>query len=81
MGTGFHPTPLCPPAGRGKAGRENIYLNGVIPSTMLRASLGMKRAEIEHRVDETCAELAEASWPLLKRRPEPVEGSRSSRIR
>ena len=26
VGTGFHLTPLCPPAGRGKAGRENIYL-------------------------------------------------------
>jgi len=33
VGTGFHPTPLCPPASRGKAGRENIYLNGAIPST------------------------------------------------
>ena len=30
VGTGFHPTPLCPPAGRGKTGRENIYLNGAI---------------------------------------------------
>jgi len=26
VGTGFHLTPLCPPAGRGKTGRENIYL-------------------------------------------------------
>jgi lipopolysaccharide transport system ATP-binding protein len=26
VGTGFHPTPLYPPASRGKAGRENIYL-------------------------------------------------------
>jgi len=26
VGTGFHPTPLCPPASREKAGRENIYL-------------------------------------------------------
>jgi len=33
VGTGFHPTPLCPPASRRKAGRENIYLNGAIPST------------------------------------------------
>ena len=32
VGTGFHPTPLCPPAGRGMTGRENIYLNGAIPS-------------------------------------------------
>jgi ABC-type polysaccharide/polyol phosphate transport system ATPase subunit len=56
MGTGSHPTPLCPPAGRGKAGRENIYLNGVIPSTMLRAGLGMKRAEIDRKFDETCPE-------------------------
>ena len=78
VGTGFHPTPLCPPAGRGKAGRENIYLNGAIPSTMLRAGLGMKKAEIERKFDETCAELAEASWPLPRRHPEPVEGSRSS---
>ena len=31
VGTGFHP-PLCPPAGRGMTGRENIYLNGAIPS-------------------------------------------------
>ena len=30
MGTGFHPTPLYPPASRGKTGRENIYLNGAI---------------------------------------------------
>ena len=78
VGTGFHPTPLCPPAGRGKTGRENIYLNGAIPSTMLRAGLGMKKAEIDRKFDETCAELAEALWPLPRRRPEPVEGSRSS---
>ncbi len=45
VGTGFHPTPLCPPASGRKAGRENIYLNGAIPSTGLRASLGMKWAE------------------------------------
>ena len=32
VGTGFHLTPLCLPASRGKAGRENIYLNGAIPS-------------------------------------------------
>ncbi|GEM_PF-1464985 len=31
--TGFHPTPLCSPAGRGMTGRENIYLSGAIPST------------------------------------------------
>jgi lipopolysaccharide transport system ATP-binding protein len=50
-------------------GRENIYLNGAI--------LGMKKAE-------TCPELAEGlsasstrSWPLRRRCPEPVEGSRS----
>jgi lipopolysaccharide transport system ATP-binding protein len=43
VGTGFHPE---------LTGRENIYLNGAIPSTMLRASLGMKRAE-------TCPELTE----------------------
>ena len=55
VGTGFHPTPLCPPAGRGKAGRENIYLNGDIPSMGLRASLGMKRVEIERKVDEIVA--------------------------
>ena len=44
VGTGFHHTPLCPPASRGKAGRENIYLNGAI--------LGMKRAEIDRKFDE-----------------------------
>jgi lipopolysaccharide transport system ATP-binding protein len=33
-------------------GRENIYLNGAIPSTMLRAGLGMKKAEIERKFDE-----------------------------
>jgi lipopolysaccharide transport system ATP-binding protein len=55
VGTGFHPTPLCPPAGRGKTGRENIYLNGAIPSTMLRAGLGMKRAEIDRKFDEIVA--------------------------
>jgi lipopolysaccharide transport system ATP-binding protein len=69
VGTGFYPE---------LAGRENIYLNGAIPSTMLRAGLGMKRAEIDRKFDETCAELAEASWPLPRRRPESVEGSRSS---
>jgi lipopolysaccharide transport system ATP-binding protein len=37
VGTGFHPTPLCPPASRGMTGRENIYLNGAI--------LGMKKAD------------------------------------
>jgi lipopolysaccharide transport system ATP-binding protein len=55
VGTGFHPTPLCPPASRGKAGRENIYLNGAIPSTMLRAGLGMKKAEIGRKFDEIVA--------------------------
>jgi len=55
VGTGFHPTPLCPPASRGKARRENIYLNGAIPSTMLRAGLGMKRAEIDCKFDEIVA--------------------------
>jgi len=44
VGTGFHPTPLCPPASRGMTGRENIYLNGAI--------LGMKRAEIDRKFDE-----------------------------
>jgi len=78
VGTGFHPTPLCPPASRGKAGRENIYLNDAIPSTMLRADLGMKKAEIDRKFDETCPEPAEGSWPLPRRRPELVEGSRSS---
>jgi hypothetical protein len=38
---------LYPPAGGGKAGRENIYLNGAI--------LGMKRAEIERKFDEIVA--------------------------
>jgi lipopolysaccharide transport system ATP-binding protein len=53
VGSGFHPTPLCPPASRGKAGRENIYyLNGAIPSTTLRAGLGMKKAEIDRKFDE-----------------------------
>jgi lipopolysaccharide transport system ATP-binding protein len=42
VGTGFHPE---------LTGRENIYLNGAIPSTMLRAGLGMKRAEIERKFD------------------------------
>jgi ABC-type polysaccharide/polyol phosphate transport system ATPase subunit len=51
-------------------GRENIYLNGAI--------LGMRRAEIDRKYDETCAELAEASWPSPRRRPEPVEGSSGS---
>jgi lipopolysaccharide transport system ATP-binding protein len=55
VGTGFHPTPLCPPASRGKAGRENIYMNGAIPSTMLRAGLGMKKAEIDRKFDEILA--------------------------
>jgi ABC-type polysaccharide/polyol phosphate transport system ATPase subunit len=36
-------------------GRENIYLNGAIPSTGLRAGLGMKGAEIEHKFDEIVA--------------------------
>jgi len=47
VGTGFHPTPLYPPASRGKTGRENIYLNG--------AGLGMKKAEIERKFDEIVA--------------------------
>jgi len=47
VGTGFHPTPLYPPASRGKTGRENIYLNGAI--------LGMKRAEIERKFEEIVA--------------------------
>ncbi|MBM4467296.1 MAG: ABC transporter ATP-binding protein, partial [Chloroflexi bacterium] len=55
VGTGFHLTPLYPPASRGKAGRENIYLNGAIPSTGLRAGLGMKRAEIDRKFDEIVA--------------------------
>ena len=69
VGTGFHPE---------LTGRENIYLNGAIPSTGLRAGLGMKKEEIDRKFDETYAELAEALWPLPRRRPEPVEGSRSS---
>jgi ABC-type polysaccharide/polyol phosphate transport system ATPase subunit len=36
VGTGFHPE---------LAGRESVYLNGAIPSAMLRTGLGMKRAE------------------------------------
>jgi lipopolysaccharide transport system ATP-binding protein len=47
VGTGFHPE---------LTGRENIYLNGAIPSTELRASLGMKKQEIDHKFDETCPE-------------------------
>jgi lipopolysaccharide transport system ATP-binding protein len=43
VGTGFHPE---------LTGRENIYLNGAIPSTGLRAGLGMKKAEIERKLDE-----------------------------
>jgi lipopolysaccharide transport system ATP-binding protein len=46
VGTGFHPE---------LTGRENIYLSGAIPSTMLRAGLGMKRAEIERKFDEIVA--------------------------
>jgi lipopolysaccharide transport system ATP-binding protein len=46
VGTGFHPE---------LTGRANIYLNGAIPSTGLRTSLGMKRAEIEHKFDEIVA--------------------------
>ena len=38
----------------------------------------MKKAEIEGKFDETCAELAEALWTLPRRCPESVEGSRSS---
>jgi len=52
VGTGFHPTPLCPPVSRGKAGRENIYLNGAIPSTGLRASLGMKQAGTKRKFED-----------------------------
>jgi len=59
----------CLPTGR---------LNGAIPSTMLGAGLGMKKAEIDRKFDKTCAEPAEALWPLPRRRPEPVEGSRSA---
>jgi len=47
VGTGLHATPLYPPASRGKAGRENITLNGAI--------LGMKRAEIERKFNEIVA--------------------------
>jgi len=39
-------------------GRENIYLNGAI--------LGMRRAEIDRKFDETCAEPVEASWTLSR---------------
>ena len=46
VGTGFHPE---------LTGRENIYLNGAIPSTGLRASLGMKKAEIDRKFDEIVA--------------------------
>jgi lipopolysaccharide transport system ATP-binding protein len=46
VGTGFHPE---------LTGRENIYLNGAIPSTELRAGLGMKRAEIDRKFDEIVA--------------------------
>jgi lipopolysaccharide transport system ATP-binding protein len=46
VGTGFHPE---------LTGRENIYLNDAIPSAMLRAGLGMKRAEIERKFDEIVA--------------------------
>jgi lipopolysaccharide transport system ATP-binding protein len=46
VGTGFHPE---------LTGRENIYLNGAIPSTMLRAGLGMKRTEIDRKFDEIVA--------------------------
>jgi lipopolysaccharide transport system ATP-binding protein len=46
VGTGFHPE---------LTGRENIYLNGAIPSTGLRAGLGMKRVEIERKFDEIVA--------------------------
>ena len=37
-------------------GRENVYLNGAI--------LGMRKAEIERKFDETCPELVEGSWPF-----------------
>ena len=33
-----------------------IYLNGAIPPAVLRAGLGMKRAEIDRKFDETCPE-------------------------
>ncbi len=46
VGTGFHPE---------LTGRENIYLNGAIPSATLRASLGMKKAEIDRKFDEIVA--------------------------
>jgi lipopolysaccharide transport system ATP-binding protein len=42
-GTGFHSE---------LTGRENIYLNGAIPSTMLRAGLGMKKAEMERKFED-----------------------------
>ncbi len=51
VGTGFHPE---------LTGRENIYLNGAIPSAMLRAGLGMKRAEIDRS--------STRSWPLPRPR-------------
>jgi ABC-type polysaccharide/polyol phosphate transport system ATPase subunit len=46
VGTGFHPE---------LTGRENIYLNGAIPSAALRAGLGTKRAEIDRKFDEIVA--------------------------
>jgi lipopolysaccharide transport system ATP-binding protein len=46
VGTGFHPE---------LTGRDNIYLNGAIPSTELRAGLGMKRTEIDRKFDEIVA--------------------------
>ena len=46
VGTGFHPK---------LTGRENITLNGAIPSAMLRTGLGMKRAEIDRKFDEIVA--------------------------
>jgi lipopolysaccharide transport system ATP-binding protein len=60
VGTGFHPE---------LTGRENIYLNGAIPSTGLRAGLGMKRADFPDF--EFAISKFEIHWHV--RAPGPVE--------
>ncbi len=60
VGTGFHPTPLGPPVHGGKTGRENINLNGAIPS----AGSGQAWARGRRRSSASSTR----SWPLRRSR-------------